>query len=67
MALHLWTASRDKTLKAWLSDSVSFSLSLTHREGGSPRSINALACNAEQPSSTILFGGDDRTGRLLTY
>lgn len=64
---HLWTASRDKTLKAWRLNDLSFVRKITHREGGSSRSINALACNAEQPTATLLFGGDDRTGRLLTY
>lgn len=64
---HLWTASRDKTLKAWRLNDLAFVRKISHREGGSSRSINALACNAKEHSSTLLFGGDDRTGRLLTY
>ena len=64
---HLWTASRDKTLKAWRLSDLAFVRKITHREGGSTRSINALACRTQQQSSTLLFGGDDRTGRLFTY
>ena len=64
---HLWTASRDKTLKAWRLSDLAFVRKITHREGGSTRSINALACRTQPQSSTLLFGGDDRTGRLFTY
>jgi WD40 repeat protein len=64
---HLWTASRDKTLKAWRLNDLAFVRKITRREGGSTRSINALACRTLPESSTLLFGGDDRTGRLFTY
>jgi hypothetical protein len=46
---------------------LAFVRKITHREGGSTRSINALACRTQQQSSTLLFGGDDRTSRLFTY
>lgn len=58
---NLWTASRDKSMKAWRLDDLSPARKLTHRNGGSARSINALACSEK----AVLFGGDDRTGRLL--
>jgi WD40 repeat protein len=66
----LWTASRDKTLKAWKANDLTFIRKITRRDGGSARSINALACRAEGSSPTsnaLLYGGDDRIGRLLTY
>ena len=46
----LWTASRDKTVKSWSMDD------------GSNRSINALSASTD----ALLFGGDDRMGRLLS-
>ncbi|MAI24260.1 MAG: hypothetical protein CL828_09395 [Crocinitomicaceae bacterium] len=67
---NLWTASRDKTLKAWSMNDLTFVRKITHREGGSTRSINALASRPLQKSpatSALLFGGDDRIGRLLVY
>lgn len=57
----LWTASRDKTVKAWSMTDLSPQKKITFREGGSNRSINALSASP----SALLFGGDDRTGRLL--
>ena len=57
----LWTASRDKTLKAWRLSDLSPVRKVTHSTGGSARSLNALA----QSGQAILFGGDDRLGRLL--
>lgn len=56
----LWTASRDKILKTWGLADLSPSRKITHRNGGSARSINALA----HSEKAILFGGDDRLGRL---
>lgn len=57
----LWTASRDKSLKTWGLADLSSARKITHRNEGSARSINALA----HSEKAVLFGGDDRLGRLL--
>ena len=59
----LWTVSRDKSLKAWRLDDLSSSGKITHRNGGSARSINALA----HSEKAVMFGGDDRIGRILPH
>lgn len=59
----LWTASRDKTVKSWSMDDLSPLQKITLKNGGSNRSINALSASTD----ALLFGGDDRTGRLLTF
>ena len=41
---HLWTASRDKP-QGMAAQRLGFCPKITHREGGSTRSINALACH----------------------
>ena len=61
----LWTASRDKTLKAWGWNDLEPLEKVTHRQGGSNRSINALAASG-RPLDRLVFGGDDRIGRMFT-
>lgn len=58
----LWTASRDKTVKSWSLQDLSAQQRIGLKEGGSNRSINALSA----APNGILFGGDDRMGRLLS-
>lgn len=68
--LTLWTASRDKTVKAWSLEDLSFVRKITRSQGGSTRSINALAClpqNGPSKTNALLYGGDDRIGRILFY
>jgi WD40 repeat protein len=59
----VWTAGRDKTVKAWDGKSLEPLRRISHKEGGSTRSVNALAVSIQAPSA-LLFGGDDRMARL---
>ena len=61
----LWSASRDASIKAWDASTLSPCRKIGRREGGGSRSINALQLNVGTPS-LLLFGGDDRTGRLVS-
>ena len=60
----LWTASRDKSLKAWGWNDLEPHEKVTHKDGGSHRSINAMASNG-RTTGRLIFGGDDRLVRML--
>lgn len=61
----LWTSSRDKSIKAWDLKDLRPILKISSKEGGSNRSINALAIGGLQKNE-VLFGGDDRLVRKLS-
>ena len=56
---HLWTASRDKTLKAWRLSDLAFVRKIPTAKA-EHAFHQCLACRTQPQSSTLLFGGDDR-------
>ena len=62
----IWTAGRDKIVKAWDATSLQPLRRISHKEGGSTRSVNALAA-AVDATPALLFGGDDRMVRLARF
>ena len=67
MAVHgnlVYTASRDKTVKAWNVSDLSFVSKWSHKNGGAKRSVNALSVGGTK-QEWLLSAGDDRMIRIL--
>ena len=61
----LWTASRDKTLKAWHPETLAPLARIERIATGHTRSVNALAARPLPGGDwELLSGGDDRRGQL---
>lgn len=60
----LYTASRDKSVKSWNTNDLSFSAKWNYENKGAKRSVNAL-CLGGKETPWLLAAGDDRQIRLM--
>ncbi len=61
----IWTASRDKSIKAWNERDLTSLDKVSFQTGGHTRSVNALAAAQTPEGWRLLTGGDDRRARLF--
>ncbi len=61
----IWSASRDKTVKAWRLADLAPIEKLAFKGGGHTRSVNALHIRRAPAGWELLSGGDDRSARLF--
>lgn len=61
----IWTASRDKSIKAWHAHDLTPQDKVTFKSGGHTRSVNALSAALTPAGWQLLTGGDDRKARLF--
>lgn len=59
----IWSASRDKSVKAWRANDLAPVDKLVFKGGGHTRSVNALAAHRTRDGWALLSGGDDRSAR----
>ena len=61
----VWTASRDKSIKAWRTRDLAPVDKVSFQTGGHTRSVNALVAESTPSGWQLLTGGDDRRARLF--
>lgn len=59
----IWSASRDKSVKAWRASDLVPVDKLVFKGGGHTRSVNALAAHRTLDGWELVSGGDDRSAR----